>query len=241
MRTFLIFLLFPLFSFSQTDNDLQLPDSNLASVLKVKKLIILRCENGTAVDTEAVYLLNGSWKYKDGTPIATWPPQPDPSKIVKTKNGSTAFINMANPKRKCYFDTVGFVYKYDLSGKLNEMILYSCEKGNHHNYYNYDTNDRLILMTCTPDPNLQLTREEFKYNNEGQLVVNTAWYTENPLDSIRSTQDSRVYQFKYDYSTDGLIRSVLVEDPYNLHGLRPEEIDGKNVYIEISLRYIYIY
>src|ERR1041385_4940029 len=116
MRFILLFLFFPLITFSQ-----ELPDSSVASRMKVKKLIILKCNSGFPPDTENVYLLNRTWKDESGNPVVKDFIRKDTleRKIVRDDKGRIIFTSPVKSDRPCFFDTCGGQYfHYDNENRI---------------------------------------------------------------------------------------------------------------------------
>ncbi|CAN5185133.1 hypothetical protein BH09BAC5_BH09BAC5_22320 [soil metagenome] len=219
-----------------------LPDSSIASGLGIKKLLILRYENNFLTDTERICILDHNWKEKDGIKLYVWPPENDSLAVRNNeKYGYVEFLNMKSPKRICYFDTVGFLWKYDFDGRLLEFISYSCEKGNIPFNYHYDTIGKLLSITCPPYGDITYSREDYSYDDSGRLISVVTWWTNDPLNPVRSKDDIIVNSISYSYNKNGLITDAFPFDPnnYMFWGFSPFE--EKDSSVKVSFKYVYKY
>jgi hypothetical protein len=213
MRISLLLLLFPFTLASQ-----QLPDSAVAAKLGVKKLVVLRCEEGFPADTESVYVFDNGWKRPDGlTSLYETFGNTDTAyaDIVRDEKGRIVFSRPKYlSKRYCYNDTVGVLYRYDEKGRIIYSKSFSCEKGDKHWFYQYDAAGRKIVKyNDPPSPIVLVTREENVYNADGQLLETISWWALHPASATRDSTDMLTYRLQYTYDANGLISEVKAFDP----------------------------
>jgi hypothetical protein len=247
MRFFLLLLFFPFIGFSQ-----ELPDSSVASRMKVKKLIILKCNNGLPVDTENVLVFDGKWKYENGLPFfksseisSLYDADTSRQKVVRDEKGRIVFITAKNPKGHCYFDSVGYSYCYDNKNRIIETAYHSCEKGVNRCHYYYDKDGKLILKICDRWGDILVNREEFTYSKSGNLDSIVSWYASNPQNSKRDSTDDFVASIKYSYDKNGLITEAIANDPmrhcYATSDWGKPEFFENKLPATVVFRYIYVY
>lgn len=241
MRISLLLLLFPFTLAAQ-----QLPDSAITAKLGVKKLVILRCEEGFPADTESVYVFDNGWKNSHGITAGFAPVHIDSLRnVVRDEKGRIVFSGPKKLARKCYNDTVGEAYRYDEHDRVIYRKIFSCEKGDAHWYYRYDASGHVIVSYCNPPlPFVPVTREESVYNADGQLLQVWSWWTSHPLDGPDST-DQLVYRVEYSYDKNGLISELKAFDPLHMEYIPvvwtgPTE-EPRTPASTVVFRYLYTY
>lgn len=238
----LLMLIFPFGLFSQ-----ELPDSAIVAKLKVKKIILLRCEEGQPVDTESVYFLPRDpyreFDFSDRIILC-----PDSMRVlIKDEKGRTRFsgckidyINRSKPVR----DTIGI--SYDEYGRKIRVKHYSTLYEYVFSvYYKYDAAGRILLVTTDAHPDRAFMRTEYVYNKAGQLLSKTEWWTMQPGQEQRDSTDYIHSKIEYGYDKNGLITEAKAYDPFHASycpfaWTKPDEeprVTDENV----IFRYVYIY
>lgn len=252
MKRFLLLFFLPLGIAAQN-----LPDSSAAARMNVKKLVILRCDEGYPPDTADVFLFDKGWKNKQGK---IFPPRSAFERPQSAKTNTPYYVNgnkqfdaagrlifcgFAGRQKNCFNDSLRNAYFYDEKGRLISTKFYSCEKGNRREFYFYDSLSRVCLWTCDPLPDVEMTREEYSYYPNGQLHLVNSWWTDEPLNPIRKSSDIFNMRLEYFYDENGLITEVKIDDPLS-HLYTTPVWDDDGVFMRVGpsstvYRYIYVY
>ncbi len=245
MRKLYLLLLFPFTLAAQS-----LPDSDVARKQGVKKLVILRCEEGQPADTQSIYAFDNGWKTPDGLISlreAFGSMDSAYADIVRDEKGRVVF---SHPKflnnRHCSNDTVGVLYRYDEKDRIIYRKSFSCEKGDKHWFFQYDDAGRKVVeYNDPPSPVVLVTREENVYNADGQLQETISWWALHPASGTRDSTDMLTYRLQYTYDANGLISEVKAFDPLHtqycpMAWTSPTE-EPRTPSDTVVFRYVYVY
>ncbi len=250
MRNLILALLFPFTLAAQS-----LPDSAVAARLGVKKLVILRCEEGQPADTEMVYRFNPNGRFRQiwepvDAGVQCYPSIPDNMKIV-VKNDSGQVIFSGNKYVKYYdrtksrIDTNGRYYFYDSRGLVTREYNWNSWSGViDTTRYTYDDADRLLIVTIINRVPVAITKWQRQYDTLGRLISETMWWAWFPQEDgeIPPDPDTRTSKIVYSYDANGLITEAFATDPtHNSYCLRDPEQDPRPVVDNVTFKYVYIY
>ncbi len=245
MKSSLLFFL--LFIFPALATSQELPDINIASQKNIKKLIILACYDSIPCDTQNIFVLDRTWKNANGVPPIEDQIRADTSrnKIIYDEKGRVIFTGPKNKIKHCWMDSAHCrTYRYDDKNRLIAESNYTCDKGVNKIYYHYDNEGKLILKTWYPRPDIPVTREEYYYNQEGQLDSTISWWAMYPDNPVRDTNDTKSCSIIYEYE-NGLITGAIADDPARCNYALFTYWYGPDNYIETSSKvvfhYVYIY
>jgi hypothetical protein len=250
MRNLVLALLFPFTLTAQVE----LPDSSAAARLGVKKLLVLRVEEGQPVDTELVYRFDPycktdhGWR-REGSATFKLQPVPDSMKIVvKNAKGQVTFegrkVVWRKPAGQGGIDTIGTFYFYNAAGRLEREEHWRSPAGTEYtSTYTYDAGGHLSVKTIIPTHPMGITKTEIRYNAAGQVVSETMWWSYFPRnDELPPDPDTRTSKIVYTYDANGLITEAHATDPtHSWHCMRDTTEDPRPVVDKVTFKYVYIY
>ena len=241
MRFFLLLFFLPLYLSAQ-----QLPDTATAAKAGVKKLVILRLEEGQPDDTQAVYFFDKGWKDRNGFPPGGKPASDSLLNTVRDADGRIIFSGPKSLKHKCYNDTIGTSFQYDEQGRLIHTKSFSCEKGDLNTWFRYDSAGNKILEFTDVRGDRMDSRIEYRYNASGQVISQTNWWAADPQNTKRDSSDYLAAEIEYRYDAGGLIASAKVNDVMHylyipLFDWKTPDQEPRPFSSSVTFRYIYIY